>query len=198
MRTACRNHEVRAMKWSQIDFSRRVWTIPAEVAKAGRAHQVPLAPGAWQTIERRHKLYGDQGPFVFSGGKRCNNCREVGHIGVPLGRTMDRISIKAGLVKNVGTAEEPRWEGENIRFHDIRRTVADRLLNILGIDLPVVDQGVLGHAAGQLVKTYCPSGIALTKVAAALSAWDAHLTALLSGEQRRRATVSAISKGRRA
>src|SRR3954451_3500389 len=41
--TAQRRGEVTSMRWSDIDFERGVWTIPAAVAKNGRVHEVPLS-----------------------------------------------------------------------------------------------------------------------------------------------------------
>jgi integrase len=40
--TAQRRGEVTMMRWSDIDFDRAVWTIPAAVAKNARVHEVPL------------------------------------------------------------------------------------------------------------------------------------------------------------
>src|SRR5262249_17920874 len=64
MRTGARSHEARAARWEEIDFDRRVWTIPPEHAKAGRKHEIPLAPGAWAIIERRFRTHG-RSPWVF-------------------------------------------------------------------------------------------------------------------------------------
>ena len=41
--TAARSGEVRHADWSEIDLERRVWTVPPEKMKAGRAHRVPLS-----------------------------------------------------------------------------------------------------------------------------------------------------------
>lgn len=48
LRTGTRSHEARSARREDIDFDRRVWTIPPENAKAGRKHEVPLSPGAWK------------------------------------------------------------------------------------------------------------------------------------------------------
>jgi len=87
-------------------------------------------------------------------------------------------------LRNIGTDERPKWDGETIRLHDIRRTIADRLLNVLGVAPYVVDMGVLGHAPAGLIRTYMPSGIGLPEVRAALSAWGTHLDAILAGERK--------------
>lgn len=52
--TGQRRGEVSAMRWSQIDSSRGIWTIPADIAKNARPHQVPLSgtSPAGRTIPR--------------------------------------------------------------------------------------------------------------------------------------------------
>jgi len=40
--TACRKMEVAQMCHSEINWERRLWTIPAERMKAGKSHEVPL------------------------------------------------------------------------------------------------------------------------------------------------------------
>jgi integrase len=44
--TASRSGEVRGMTFGEVDFSTKVWIVPAERMKAGRPHRVPLGPRA--------------------------------------------------------------------------------------------------------------------------------------------------------
>ena len=44
--TAARSGEVRGATWEEIGDRQRVWTIPAERMKSGKAHSVPLGPEA--------------------------------------------------------------------------------------------------------------------------------------------------------
>ncbi|SAK63302.1 phage integrase [Caballeronia pedi] len=44
--TGTRVEEVLAMPWKEIDLAAKVWAIPAERMKAGKAHDVPLSPAA--------------------------------------------------------------------------------------------------------------------------------------------------------
>jgi integrase len=44
--TAARTGETIGARWNEIDFEAKVWTIPAERMKAGRAHRVPLCDRA--------------------------------------------------------------------------------------------------------------------------------------------------------
>ena len=41
--TAARRDEVRKMRWSEIDFQKGVWTLPANRSKNGVAHSIPLS-----------------------------------------------------------------------------------------------------------------------------------------------------------
>lgn len=193
MRTGARSHEARAARWDEVDFDRRVWTIPPEHAKAGRKHEIPLAPGAWAIIERRFRARG-RSAWVFPAETgECSVCRQPGHVGAPLNRRLKALSIAAGFLRNVGTVEKPRWEGAPIRLHDIRRTVADRMLNVLGVAPYVVDLGVLAHAPTGLIRTYMPSGVGLPSVQAAMAGWDAHLEQILAASKRK-ASITAIGR----
>ncbi|MFB0954839.1 MAG: tyrosine-type recombinase/integrase, partial [Aeromonadaceae bacterium] len=49
--TACRSGEVRAMKWSEVDWEQKIWSLPAERMKAKQLHRVPLAPRAIALLE---------------------------------------------------------------------------------------------------------------------------------------------------
>ncbi len=44
--TCVRSGEVRGANWTEVDFERRVWTIPAERMKVNKEHRVPLSPAA--------------------------------------------------------------------------------------------------------------------------------------------------------
>jgi integrase len=63
--TAARTGEVLALRWSEIDFRRAVWTVPAARMKAGREHRVPL-PGRAIAI-LRGLAASNQGEFAFPG-----------------------------------------------------------------------------------------------------------------------------------
>ena len=40
--TAARSGEILGMRWPEIDFDKKIWTVPADRMKAGREHRVPL------------------------------------------------------------------------------------------------------------------------------------------------------------
>ncbi|MEX9624002.1 tyrosine-type recombinase/integrase [Proteus mirabilis] len=60
--TASRSGEARAMRWREIDFKQRVWTVPAERMKAGMQHRVPLSDQAMSLL---HSLKGLHDELVF-------------------------------------------------------------------------------------------------------------------------------------
>ena len=62
----------------------------------------------------------------------------------------------------------------DVTLHDIRRTVADRLLNSLGIAAYIVDVGVLGHAKPALLGVYAPTA-PLEDTRKALELWAGEL-----------------------
>ncbi|HBC7430057.1 MULTISPECIES: tyrosine-type recombinase/integrase [Providencia] len=60
--TASRSGEARAMRWEEIDFQQRIWTIPADRMKAGMKHRVPLSHQAMSLL---HNLRGLHDELVF-------------------------------------------------------------------------------------------------------------------------------------
>jgi hypothetical protein len=59
---------------------------------------------------------------------------------------------------------------DDVTMHDIRRTVADALLNRIGAPGWIVDHVVLGHARPKLLRTYMPM-LPLGEVREALERW---------------------------
>jgi len=67
--TASRSSEVFGARWSEIDLSRSIWTIPGARMKAGREHRVPLSDGATAVLKRMQAV--THGSYVFpSQGRR--------------------------------------------------------------------------------------------------------------------------------
>lgn len=66
MLTGLRTIELRASEWSDIDFDKGVWQIPAERMKMRRPHVVPLSSQVKSLLEEIHQLTG-RGKFVFPG-----------------------------------------------------------------------------------------------------------------------------------
>ena len=62
--TGCRRQEIGHMCWSEFDFERGTWTLPAARSKNGRAHTLPLLPAMLAVIKdvprmaSRDQLFG--------------------------------------------------------------------------------------------------------------------------------------------
>jgi integrase len=61
--TACRSGEVRGASWSEVDFARGTWTIPAARMKAKREHRIPLSPSALALLHDLPRIEGS--PLLF-------------------------------------------------------------------------------------------------------------------------------------
>jgi integrase len=127
--TGQREREVADMRWSEVDFDKKLWTIPAERMKGGRAHEVPLAPEALALIERLPRFSGGESVFTTTGGAKPVN-------GFSKAKTrMDKLSGVASWV-----------------IHDLRRTMRTHLSALPVQDL--VRELVIAHARPGLHKVY--------------------------------------------
>lgn len=57
--TACRSGEARFMRWEEVDFKRKVWTVPADRMKTGVMHRVPLSDQAIAILEGLSGLHDE-------------------------------------------------------------------------------------------------------------------------------------------
>ncbi len=120
--TAQRRGEVSGMRWSELDLKNKIWTIPKERAKNGRAHMVPLSEPVIKILETLPRfLHSD---FVFT---TTGKTPVSGH-----GKYKKRIDETTGITGWV--------------FHDFRRTGASRMAQV-GIN-PYVVEKVLNHVSG--------------------------------------------------
>jgi integrase len=177
--TGTRSHETRAARWADIDFERALWTIPPDDAKSDRKHEVPLSPEAVALLEAIQERQREKpSPWVFPAPTtKCGTCGEAGHMDQP-NKALRVVGEAALGLKRSEVAG--KWEGEALRLHDLRRTVSDRMRTDLHVPPYVVDLGVLGHAAPELVRTYMPTAN-VAEVRTALEVWSKYLDTILSG-----------------
>ncbi len=129
-----RRSEVAKMRWPEVDFDKREWTIPAERSKSKREHIVPLPDAAVDLLKSRPRFA--EGDFVFTttAGRR------------PVtGFSRVKVRIDQMLVDQ----DTPI---ENWRVHDLRRTCRTGLAR-LGVP-EIVSERVLNHQSQGLVKVY--------------------------------------------
>jgi integrase len=126
--SAQRISEVAGMSWSEIEFSREIWTIPGDRSKNGKANIVHLSGPAMETLremENRGKLM----PLVFT----TTGITPISGFSKAK-RRLDELSGVSGW-----------W------VHDFRRTFATCAAD-MGINATVADR-VLNHVAAGSMST---------------------------------------------
>jgi len=68
--TGVRSQEVRLAKWDEFDLEARLWTIPADHMKRGKAHVVPLSDAVLAVLAKAEalKLAGSEQVFPGNNG----------------------------------------------------------------------------------------------------------------------------------
>ena len=157
MLTGQRRGEVIAMRWQDLDLTHSVWSLPGDLNKSGRAHEIPLTPSAVIILRQLPRLHE---VLVFPANRKGTDNPVSG-----IGKAKQRIEKSSDVAD---------W-----RLHDIRRTVATGMARLK--ITPHVVEKVLNHSSGTF------SGVAgvynrfgyLPEMREALEAWEAHLTSLL-------------------
>ena len=150
--TGQRRDEVARMKWEHVDLAKQLWTLPKQVTKSDRLHQVPLSMMALELITALPR----NGEFVFS----TNGKTPISGFSKAKKR-LDQLSGLNG------------W-----RLHDLRRTAASGMAEI-GI-APHVIEKVLNHSTGQIsgVAAIYNRHAYITEKQDALNAWTSALEAI--------------------
>lgn len=65
--TAARTNETIGARWSEFDFSEKLWAVPGERMKSGRPHIVPLSDRAIELLQSTPRENGSD--FVFIGSR---------------------------------------------------------------------------------------------------------------------------------
>jgi integrase len=149
--TAQRSGEVAAMRWDEIDGD--VWTIPAEKAKNGLAHRVPLSPQAQVILDGLPK----------------DSAAVFGIIHTAAGKTLARYLKRLGITK-----DNSEW----FTPHDLRRTAATNMTRA-GYNRLTVSK-ILNHVEGGVTAIYDRHSYDKEK-RQALEAWGRKLEAIING-----------------
>jgi integrase len=140
--TAARSGEVLGMKWGEVDFLSRLWTVPASRMKAGREHRVPLSAAAVALLD---KLPRD-GEHVFAGGRRLR---------------LLSMAMHALLI---------RMKRTDITIHGFRSSFRDWCGEQTNYPREIAETA-LAHAVGDAVERAYARGDALEKRRALMTAW---------------------------
>lgn len=152
--TAQRGGEVETMRWTDVDLGAGWWTIPAEFAKNGLSHRVPLAPVVVAILRALPSRNAGE-VWVFPSPKR------KGHHINSVGKAAGRIKAASGV---------------DFTPHDLRRTAASHMTG-MGISRLVVSK-ILNHVEQGITRVYDRHSYDAEK-RQALDAWGARLVAIV-------------------
>lgn len=129
--TGQRRDEVRCMRWEELDFTKRLWTLPPERNKAKRLHVIPLSPQVLAILNGLMRL----GPYVFTATPKGDH------------PYAGQKRLKEILERKANTTGWPPWT-----FHDFRRTAATGMAD-LRVPMEVIAR-VLNHANNTITAVY--------------------------------------------
>ena len=155
--TGQRRGEVTAMCWSQIDFENRIWTLPPELTKNSREHNLPLSDPALRILENVPRLSEN---FVFP----ARGSKTTSFSG--FSKSKRKLSDACGI--------------DNWTLHDLRRTVATGLAR--ANTQPHVIEKILNHSSGTIsgVAAVYNRFQYIDEIRDALNKWSEHVMALQS------------------
>jgi integrase len=157
--TGQRRGEVAGMRWAEIDFDSRTWTLPRERSKNAQVHTVPLSEQVIAILKSLPRV--DHDGFVFTANRK-----------TPIaGFAVIKKRMDAAL-----PADMPGWV-----IHDLRRTFASGCAR-LGIAVHVVE-AALNHRSGTIkgvAAVYNRYSYDIEK-RGAMDAWARYVDQLLTG-----------------
>ena len=123
---ASRPSEAVEARWEEIDLEARLWTIPGERMKKGKAHRVPLSEPAVEMLKRRHAAAGG---LVF-----------LGKDGKPTHR--------------LGPVELVKKLGFKATAHGMRSSFADWASEVAGASPDVIERALAHDERSKTVQAY--------------------------------------------
>ncbi|MDO8397397.1 MAG: tyrosine-type recombinase/integrase [Bradyrhizobium sp.] len=143
--TAARSGEILGMRWQEINFDKKVWTVPADRMKAGREHRVPLSPRAVAILRKLERV--KDGEFVFAGQARNK----------PLSNMAMEMVLR-------------RMKVDNATVHGFRSSFRDWAGNVSNFPREITETA-LAHVIGDKAEQAYRRGDALEKRRKLMEAW---------------------------
>jgi integrase len=156
--TACRAGEWARARWSWVDLNRGLLTIPADEYKTNRPHIVPLVPEAVAILENSFR--GGKGDYILSATEGERPIRGLAKF--------YQTRLPQVIFKQSEAVISP------FTSHDLRRSVASRVAESLGIGGEPLVRRLLGHADSSVTAIYNHYGY-LREMRAAVEAWAREL-----------------------
>jgi integrase len=141
--TAGRTGKVISARWCEIDWAKRLWTVPAERMKSKRQHRVPLSVSALKVLEGLPSHEG----FIFPGLKA------------------DRPLSNMALLVLLG-----RMKRSDLTVHGFRSTFRDWAAERTNIPREVAE-AALAHVIGDKTEAAYQRGDMLEKRRRLMGAW---------------------------
>ncbi|MFZ7173629.1 tyrosine-type recombinase/integrase [[Pasteurella] aerogenes] len=131
--TLVRKSELIDAKWNEIDFKNKVWTIPAERMKAGRAHNVYLSEQAIDLIVA-FQIYSEGSPYLLPG--RINRQQPIA-----------RSSLNRVIANCIKYINRDGQLIDDFTVHDLRRT-GSTLLHEMGFNSDWIEKSLAHEQQG--------------------------------------------------
>jgi integrase len=189
--TAQRGGEIRRMRWADVDLRRGEWVIPADDAKNGVAHWVPLNQQAVVLLTALDAWQRDRLKTINEGRKKKRQIpKTVSEWVFPSPRGDDSpFDWEQKLTKRIR-----QKSSVDFRPHDIRRTVATLLTKDCNVDRFMLKR-ILNHVDADVTAIYDRNRYDQQK-RAALDTWGRRLKAIVEAHEMTD-TVVPISQGRK-
>ena len=147
--TATRTNETLGLVWSEIDFAKAIWAIPALRMKTGQPHRVPLSDRAIEILRAMEPLRTAHNPHVFAG--------------MNLGKPLSNMAMSAVL---------KRMKRDNITVHGFRSTFRDWASEQTSFPHEVCEMA-LAHVIGNKAEAAYRRGDLFEKRRLLMEAWQA-------------------------
>lgn len=173
--TAQRGGEVLSMRWEDLDLDGGWWTIPAERAKNGLSHRVPLSKQAQSVLTDYKSWLEEHLPKINEGRvKKRKPPREITGWVFPAPKGKEPMAWVQKAAERMRTAS-----GVQFRPHDLRRTAASMMTGS-GISRLVVSK-ILNHVETGVTAVYDRHSYDGEK-RTALDAWGRQIEAILAAK----------------
>lgn len=131
LHTMSRPGEAARAEWSEIDFDKNIWKIPAHKMKKQKEHLVPLTPQTLKLLKRMQPISGDR-KFIFPGDRKPNS-----HM---------NEQTANDVIKRIG------YEGKLVA-HGLR-AIASTALNEHGFEPDLIEKALAHEEKNEVRKAY--------------------------------------------
>ena len=158
--TGARPSEVRLATWSEFDLKNRLWVIPADRVKSGRAFKVHLSDATTATLNEARKLSEKKNGPILPGRS---------------GEPFDKMAVARALRRLQDRVAE--YGGKALKPHDLRRSFRT-LLSRLGV-APHIAELCMNHQEKEIMRRVYDGHDYFSEMMTAWELVGQHLTALV-------------------